>query len=167
MMKDTNNLRVLLHNADGSPVDAGDFRFTLSDNNTLFDYNNALLPSPEVVYWPWTDGNIHTRAGEDADEVGNPSFAFAEISTSRFVADSKARLKIEQISTGKTVLSIPLVEYLLLYKSERLASMGDQEFLDRKSEWELTMFLDTANGGWAEVTIWIEDWHVRINNIQQ
>ena len=38
-----------------------------------------------------------------------------------------------------------------------------QEVLDRKSEWELSLFLDS--GDWTTVTISIRDWTVRINNI--
>lgn len=182
MMKDTNNIRILLHNADGTPVDGEDFTYSLTADNTLFNYDNALLLSHEVTYWSWIKGNVEnkslakalmSRVGEDASEeddpvVGQaPSFAFAEISTSRFVTDLKCRLTIEQISTGRTVLSIPLVKYLLMYKSENISRMGNQEFLDRKSEWELTLFLDSETGGWGTVTIWIEDWRVRINNIEQ
>lgn len=168
MMKDTNNIRILLHNSDNSPVNVDDFRFTLTDNNTLFDYDNSLLPAPEVNYYPWTKGNIGaTRAEGDDDENYVPSFAFAEISTSRFVTDSDAMLVIEEIATGRKPLSIPLVKYLLLYKSENISGMGNQEFLDRKSEWELSLFLDRDSQGWYKVRIQIENWTVRINDAQQ
>lgn len=172
LMKDTNDLRILLHNADGSDVDVNDFRFTLTDNNTLFSFDNQLLPSPQVTYLPWYTENIggtepNAEAdGDDADGDRIPSFAAAEISTSRFVTSSSAKLVIEQISTERTVLSIPLVKYLLLYKSnndKRFKEMGPQEFLDRKSQWEMTLFLDPTP--WGSVTIYIEDWRVRINDI--
>ena len=166
MMKDTNNIRILLHNADGSPVSSDDFTFRITDDNTLFNYDNNLRPAPVVTYWPWTQGNIGGISSDD-DVIGTvPSFVYAELSTSRLVTSSSARLVIEQQSSGRVVLSIPLVKYLLLYKSDNYGMMGNQEFLDRKSEWELSLFLDSVAGGWGTVTIWIDDWSVRINNIE-
>ncbi|MDE5749164.1 MAG: FimB/Mfa2 family fimbrial subunit [Duncaniella sp.] len=168
MMKDTNNVRILLHNSDGSPINDTDFRYTITDNNTLFDWNNTLLPSPTVTYWPWTQGTIPGGSRADGDDpVGLPAMAYAEISTSRFVTGSDAVLRIEEISSGRTVLRIPLVDILLQYKSANFGMLGNQEFLDRRSEWELSLFLDATLGGWYTVTIWIEDWYVRINNIEQ
>ncbi len=171
MMKDTNNLRILLHHVDGAPVEADDFDFYITDNNTLFNYDNSLLPSPEVTYWPWTKGNVNTdfsdRPALTRADDDTPSFAFAEISTSRFVTDSAAKLVIKESETGREVLSIPLVKYLMMYKSENIARMTYQEFLDRKSEWELTFLLDKNSAGWFTVSVRIENWVVRINDIEK
>lgn len=167
MMKDTNNIRILLHNVDNTPLDVADFRFYVTDDNTLFNYDNSLIPSGEVTYWPWTTGNLGATRSDDGSAGEMPSFAFAEISTSRLVTGSKSRLVIEEVSSGRTVLSIPLVQYLLLYKSANISRMGNQEFLDRKSEWEMSMFLDQTSVGWINVSIQIENWVVRINDIEQ
>ncbi len=183
MMKDTNNVRIIMNNVDNSPIYADDFKITLRDNNTLFNYDNSLLDTPEVTYWPWSKGEVNAsrsdafdvRAGEDEDAAADededapllPSFAFAELSTSRFVTDSNAILEIEEISTGRKVLSIPLVQYLLRYKGENIANMRNQEFLDRKSEWELSMFLERRTEGWYTVQIKIENWTVRVNDASE
>ncbi|MBD5306470.1 MAG: FimB/Mfa2 family fimbrial subunit [Bacteroides sp.] len=161
MMKDTNNLRILMHNSDNSPLDSSDFRFTLTDDNTLFSYDNSLLPSPTVTYLPWSQGDNSSLTTAEDDQA--PYMLWSEIATSRFIVNSRARLTIEQISTGRTVLSIPIVNYLLQYRSDNYSMIPPQEFLDRKSEWELSLFLDS--GDWTTVTISIRDWTVRINNI--
>ncbi|MDE7154054.1 MAG: FimB/Mfa2 family fimbrial subunit [Muribaculaceae bacterium] len=167
MMKDTNNVRILLQNTDGSPVDNRDFIFEITDNNTSFAWNNDLNPAPTITYCPWTQGQETAGTNADGSAV---TLAYAEFSTSRFITDSDARLTIKRkdpaLADGKeTVLSIPLVEYLLLLRSQEFASMSKQEFLDRESRWDLILFLDARTGGWYQVQIVINGWIVRINNI--
>lgn len=178
MMKDTNNLRILLQNTDGSPVNPDDFTFVITDNNTSFGWNNELLPAPMITYNPWVIGTADTsgedpeyisRADDDAtgeEGITPVNLAYAEFSTSRFKKDSSARLIIRRNDNNQTVLSIPLVNYLLLLRSEHFASMTPQEFLDRESRWNVIFFLDSATGGWYEVSIVINGWIVRLNQAE-
>lgn len=115
MMKDTNNLRILLQQIGGEPVDYKDYDFQIIDNNTLFAWDNDLLPVPTVTYNPWVSGNA--SPGELPDG-GNASVAWAEISFSRLVAAAKPRLLITHKATGDRVVDIPLNNYLLLLKSQ-------------------------------------------------
>lgn len=162
MMKDTNNVRVVLQNVDGTPVDQNDYVFTLTDDNTRFNWDNELLESPTVTYWPWTRGNATAGFTEEGLEV---KAAYAEFSTSRFVTDSPAQLTVTRKSDGRKVLSIPLIRTLLLLRSEAYAKMESQEFLDRESRWNLLFLLDSTTGGWIKTSIVINDWEVRINDI--
>ena len=50
MMKDTNNLRVILAHQNDKPVDPNDFTFSITDDNTLFEHDNSLVPNGEVTY---------------------------------------------------------------------------------------------------------------------
>lgn len=162
MMKDTNNLRILLQNVDGTPVYSDDYIFTITDNNTLFNYNNTLLPAPEITYHPWAQGDIE---GGQTEEGTQSIVAYSEFSTSRFITSSTAKLTIIRASDGRTVLSIPLVKYLMMLKSQHFDWMGGQEFLDRESWWNMVFFLDSTTGGWITTQIIINDWVVRINDI--
>ena len=164
MMKDTNTLRILLQNVDNTPVDPADFRFEITADNTLFGYDNAVIPTATTTYSPWAVGQV--GSGIDPATGNETLLAFAEFSTSRFIAGSADRLIITNITTNKTVLSIPLVNYLLLYKSLRYDKMGAQEFLDRESRWDMILFLDSYNGqtNWNSAYIVVNDWIVRINN---
>lgn len=164
MMKDTNTLRILLQNVDNTPVDPNDFKFVITADNTLFGYDNSLIPTSTTTYSPWAVGQV--GSGIDPATGSETLLAFAEFSTSRFIAGSNDRLIITNISTGKTVLSIPLVNYLLLYKSLRYDKMGSQEFLDRESRWDMILFLDSYNGQthWNSAYIVVNDWIVRIND---
>ena len=80
------------------------------------------------------------------------------------MARSDARLTIKCRSDGREVLSIPLITYLQLLRSQEYADMAPQEFLDRESRWNLILFLNEGN--WITTTIVINGWVVRINNIE-
>ena len=76
---------------------------------------------------------------------------------------SNARLQIDNQTTDKTVLDIPLIDYLVM-RSEAYMNWSDQEYLDREMNYTLILFLD-ANNQWVTSTIIINGWTVRINNI--
>lgn len=165
MMKDTNQIRILLQNVDGTPVDPADFDFTITDNNTLFNYANDVVPTAEgITYAPWYTGQA--SAGTDTDGSTEVVLAVAQFATSRLMAGSGARLTVSDRRNGESVLSIPLVNYLLLLKSENpdLVNMAPQEFLDREDTWRMILFLD--NGRWLDTRIIINDWVVRLNNAE-
>ena len=67
---------------------------------------------------------------------------------------------------GVEIINIPLINYLLMLKSDLYASMDSQEFLDRESEWSMIFFL-SPNLEWIKTYIKINDWTVRINDIRQ
>ncbi|MCM1293758.1 MAG: FimB/Mfa2 family fimbrial subunit [Bacteroides sp.] len=162
MMKDTNNIRILLQNQDGTPLDSKDFTFTITDNNTLFNYKNDVVPTADGnVYNPWASGDASPGTMEDG---GDAVLAYAEFSTSRLTVGSGAKLIIKSVKDGDVLLSIPLVNYLLLLKSDHYASMGSQEFLDRESRWNMIFFL--IDGKWLDTHIVINDWIVRLNSVQ-
>lgn len=160
MMKDTNNLRILLQQVGGEPVNNEDYDFRVIDHNTLFAWDNDLLPVPTVNYFPWAQDNA--SAG-DLPDGSDASVAWAEISFSRLVTAAAPRLEITHIKSGKKVVDIPLNNYLLLLKSQSFASMGSQEFLDRQSRWNMIFFLG-ENNYWITTTIFVNDWVVRQNN---
>ena len=159
MMKDTNNLRIMLQNIEGQPISPDDFTWEITDDNTLFDGDNNVVPTESgLTYNPWTTGL--GQAGSQGDT--NIEVAFAEFSTSRLTANSSSRLVIKRAKDGEVVISIPLVNYLLLLKSQHFASMSSQEFLDRESRWNMIFFLQ--HGSWLDTRIVINDWIVRLNS---
>lgn len=160
MMKNTNNIRLVLQQINGRPVDDKDFEFEIIDDNTLFGPDNDLIANGPVTYTPWARGQASTGSDDAGQEV---VVAYAELSTSRLMTKNSPRLLIRRRADGEAVVDIPLNNYLLLLKSELYASMGAQEFLDRESEWSMVFFLDDDNY-WLKTFIRINDWTVRINN---
>lgn len=162
MMKDTNNIRLVLANSGGLPTDEADFTFSITDNNNLFNWDNDIISTDMFTYCPWTKGN--TMAGV-LPNLEPAKVAFAEFSTSRLMENADARLIVKNNETQENVIDVDLINILMLYKSERYSSMPPQEFLDRESEWNMTFFL-TDNGRWADAMIVVNDWVVRINDIE-
>ena len=161
MMKDTNNLRIILQQIDGDPLDESEFEWQIIDNNTLFNYANDLIPQADITYWPWTRGN--SVVGE-LPGGGNSTVCWAELSFPRLVSGFQPKLLITRRSDGYRIVDIPLNNYLLLLKSEKYKDMGSQEFLDRESRWNMIFFLD-RNHLWIDTHIVINDWVVRLNDI--
>lgn len=186
MMRDTNHIRIVLQHLDNTPVNDKDFRFEIVDDNTMFDHANNVLPNGTVTYVPWTTGTanagLNGLPGEESERSGRATgdpvqVAFAELSVSRLMyksgftwtqQDGKTqrgpRLRILSLENGRTVCDLPLNNYLLLLKSEALGKMDNQEFLDRAYRYNMVFFLDQDNA-WVRMNIIVDDWTVRINNV--
>lgn len=162
MVKNTNNIRIILQQAQGNPLSSSDFVFTITDDNTLMNYDNAVIPNGTITYYPWTKGEEVIGTSDASDTP--VSVAYAEFSLARIMAGSGSRLTIARKDTEETVLSIPLDKYLLLLKSELYADMPPQEYLDREDEWSVIFFLDSGLR-WINTHIVINDWTVRLNHI--
>ena len=167
LMKNTNNIRVILQQLNGEPVQVEDFQFLITDDNTLFSYDNSLIPVGGVSYSPWIKGQTSTGTSTAGVSTENNEVvvAFAEFSTSRLVTYNSPRLIIRRKDAETDVINIPLNNYLMLLKSSQYSEMGRQEFLDRESDWSLIFFLD-AYMSWINTHIVINDWVVRINHIE-
>lgn len=166
LMKNTNNIRVILQQLNGQPVKIEDFRFSITDDNTLFAHDNSLIPNGIVTYAPWDQGQVSTGTMDQENQEENEVVAaYAEFSTSRLVTSNSPRLTISRSYNDDVLVDIPLNNYLLLLKSSRYSDMGRQEFLDRESDWSLIFFLD-ANLTWIKTHIVINDWVVRLNHME-
>lgn len=168
MMKNTNNIRIVLQQLNGDPVSNEEFTIWITDDNTKFRYDDVLMPNGMITYHPWAEGQQSVGVTEEEGLPGVDKevlVSYDEFSTSRLMADSQARLVIVRNDTGDEIVNIPLVKYLLLLKSAVYADMGAQEFLDRESEWNLIFFLDTKHA-WMDTHIVINDWVIRFNDTE-
>ena len=169
MMKNTNGIRIVLQQVAGGIVNAEDFDFEITDDNTLFDYDNDLLPVTDVTYTPWVKGQARTGASVIVPGVAPEPIevAYAELSVPRLMARNSPRLVVKRHADKATVIDIPLNKYLLLMQSDRY-DMGDQEYLDRESRWTLFFFLknNDGNDSWLNTCIVVNDWVVRINDVE-
>lgn len=165
MKKTTNNVRVLLQNLNGQPLDGNDFEFRIIDDNTVLDQDNTPVHVGNTVYDAWSKGTVSTASVARDGAVTDVTMAYGEISTSRFhtsMAD-KARLVVYSKKAAREIINIPLHTYLCFSKSDA-SNWSDQEFLDRGSQWNLTFVL-ASNNTWHQVVIQTGPWRVRINNI--
>ena len=159
LVKNTNVVRVVLQSLAGD-VEADDYTFRIEDANGGMAYDNTLLPDDSLVYSPW-----RTRTGtvDVSTDGGTRSLkiAVAELTVGRLVTDHRPRLTVTA-KEGKTVLSIPLIDYVLLVKGNYRQGMSDQEYLDRQDEYSLTFLLD-ENNRWDRVHIHVNGWALVLN----
>ncbi len=154
MMKDTNHLLVTLSYQNGQAISADAYDFAVTDDNTRFDCHNNIVPTGTTTYTPWAQGEAQNADGTSV---------CADLSLSRLWTGNEPRLTITSTGNGAEVVNIPLNDYLLLVREEQYPSMGDQEYLDRESEWELSFILNET-GTWIRSYIVVNGWVVRIND---
>lgn len=163
LMKNTNVVRILLHEMSGHDVDANKFVFEINDNNGLYNWDNTLLDDEQITYTAW-----HQSTGT-ADMENYPhraitsvNVALAELTIGRMRAGRSPVLHIKNRETGEDVCRLPLADYALLVKGNYRKGMGDQEYLDRQDEYTLSLFLD--EGEWVSAVIYINSWRVVLND---
>ena len=162
MMRDTNEIKVLLQQINGEPVDDSAFTYTITADNTLFNYKNDLVPVGSTTFYPWTRGEI--EIGEN--QFGDPtSVASAQFALSRLTMTDNITLTINLNKDGREVVRIPLIKYLIALRNEEYAYMGKQEYLDRENYWDLIFLLD-SNYRWVKVSIIVNGSPVRVNDIE-
>ena len=159
LVKNTNNIRVVLQHLSGEPVDKDKFTFSITDENGVMNWDNKLLSDEPVTYYAWhTDSGTAGIDDVDSRTVSSFSAAIAELTTARLVKEKAPRLKVTN-DKGETVFSIPLIDYALLVKGEYNRRMDDQEYLDRQDEYNMVFFLDEGDR-WMDAYIYINSWKV-------
>ncbi|MCD8266137.1 MAG: FimB/Mfa2 family fimbrial subunit [Prevotellaceae bacterium] len=167
LVKDTNIFHVVLQHTSGSSVDVNKFTFTITDDNGSMDWDNSLLDDERMTYYAWYtyQGEAEIYLGdEDDEETGDETratfgAALAELTTARLVKGHSPRLTVTNNETGKTVFSIPIIDYALLVKGYENREMSDQEYLDRQDEYDMVFFLDEGEQ-WEDSHIYINSWEV-------
>lgn len=159
LVKNTNNIRVVLQHLSGEPVDKDKFTFSITDENGMMNWDNKPLSDEPVTYYAWhTDSGTAGIDDVDSRTVSSFSAAIAELTTARLVKEKAPRLKVTN-DKGETVFSIPLIDYALLVKGEYNRRMDDQEYLDRQDEYNMVFFLDEGDR-WMDAYIYINSWKV-------
>ncbi len=161
LMKDTNVVRIMLHEMSGQEIDADHFIFEIKDNNGLYNWDNTLLDDEEITYLPWSQETGRADV-EESRAVTSISVAIAELTIGRMSAEKSPILYIKNRETGEDIVRIPLADYALLIKGKYNQKMGNQEYLDRQDEYSMTFFLD--EGVWLDAYILINSWRVVLSN---
>lgn len=162
LTKNTNNIRIVLQQMNGEIITPEEFTLTITDDNSLMDSRNNVVPAGTITYKPYVTGQAVVGSAEDGE---SPITAvYAEFSTSRLTTGTTPKLVIRSVEKDKDIINIPLNKYLLLLKSEIYKDMSAQEFFDRESVWSIVFFLDSGNR-WINTHIVVNDWTVRLNHI--
>lgn len=164
LKKDTNNVRVVLQHMSGEEIDASKFEFAIADTNGAMDWDNSLMDDEIITYHAWHVESGSADFEQDAmfaRATSTFSAAVAELTVPRLMMENKStsRLTVRNTDTGKTVLSIRLIDALLLVKGYYNRPMSDQEYLDREDDYSLIFFIDEGYR-WTDANICINSWKV-------
>lgn len=163
LVKNTNNVRVVLQHLSGDPVEVDKFTFTIQDENGMMNYDNSLLKDEKLTYYAWhTDQGSADMGNTTSRATTSVGVAIAELTVGRLVTTNRPILSIFN-KDGEKVLSIPLIDYALLVKGNYNRKMDDQEYLDRQDEYNMTFFLD-SNDKWVNSSIIINGWKVVLSD---
>lgn len=153
LTKDTNHITVSLQNIDGGEIDPRNISIELEGRNSNLAWDNSLAGDTKFIYRPWSQ--VATTASlENAVGAG----IMAELTTGRIMADVEQTLTVKKRDSGDTILSIPLVEYLLLVRGNYTQASSDQDYLDRCDDYTMVFFLQ--EGTWMKSRILINGWRV-------
>ena len=165
LMKNTSTLVVNLSNTSTDALEADDFSFTVTDDNGLMAHDNTLIPDKRLTYVPHASREGSVEIEETRSAVKKQNSVIAELTLGRLMADRNPRLTVTNLTTGETVFSIPLVDYLKLMRSQHdTGHMSDQEYLDREDSYAFTFFLD-EDANWLSASILINSWRVVLQDV--
>ena len=68
LVRNTNNIRILLQHVNGEPVPMDQFKVCITDDNTLFDAKNNLVANGTITYSPWISGVTNESKANDKEE---------------------------------------------------------------------------------------------------
>lgn len=178
LIRDVNNISITLQHISGE-FDPSHIVVSMNENNGAMNHDNSINESDEsILYKPWsfrtgslndaeesTPEAIAARSEFDYDFGFNDSatgnFMNIELSTARLMADHNPIIQIADKDSGDTIFQIPVTNWLLQLRSKQYTEMSDQEYLDRKNQHELMVFLqDDGQGGWMAVSVVINGWHI-------
>ncbi len=167
LMKDTNNIRVLLQSFNSDiNLTPDQFTFAIYDYNGELDYKNENSSFKAITYDPFatSQGKVTLNDGTEALTA-----AMAEFSVGRLFTrlTDKARLVITQVSTGKEIFNVPLVDYFVMVKGHYAFDMGSQEYLDRQDDYSMVIFLEHREGPAEEfiaARVYINGWQIVYSN---
>lgn len=161
LTKDTNHIIITLQNVDDSEIDPDNISFELSGQNSQLDWQNNLVGDEKFTYYPWSKKSISSTVEELSVRSDNdiPNGVIAELTTGRIMADVDQTLTIKRVDTGETIFSIPLVEYLLLVRSNYEQATSNQDYLDRYDDFTMVFFMQDGYN-WVKSRILINGWRV-------
>lgn len=147
LTKDTNNIVLLLLNADETPIKTDDFTFEITDHNSRLDHEN--LPetdAPDHQYRPFSISEINVKNDPNIGAYSSaniyPVGIRVEMSTSRLMAKHKPTLTVRN-KYSREVISINLNDYFeqIMDGGEGTDVNSFQEYLDRQDKYNLTLLL--------------------------
>ncbi len=163
LVKDVNNIRVVLQYESGEMVDKDNFTFTLTDNNGSLDWDNSVLGDETITYYPWQTEQGEPEIDSRADDGLNAAVAKFTVGRLMQSHNDYAMLTVTNNTTRAVVASIPFIQMFDRVKSYEAPDLDNQEYLDRQDDYSIVLFLDNGDR-WVNTYIYINSWRVVLQN---
>lgn len=171
LVRDTKRINITLRELDKpETMDIADFDLKIYDRNAHILWDNSLDEQDTVYYTPYATWNTEDRPTGKADgTTATGRMAHAEFMTSRILyherAEEDAVLSVVNRETGVEVIRVNLAD-LLSRMASSTANYTPQEFLDRGHEYQLAFFLQGDRWRYAQLSISVLSWSMRIENVE-
>lgn len=164
MIKDTNDVVVMVHDDTGETFDVDRFSYAITCNNSAMDAKNVLTDT-DVVWYNDFKHTVEYIEGSVYDTEGPLEMARGELNTLRITTERPAYLTIHDNLSGTTVLSINLTDYILKARASAgaVSTMSNSEYLDTEDHFNLTFFLTKRGDQYMCAMFVVNDWVVRMN----
>ena len=159
LVKNTNYFSCILQDENNLPLRQEDFAFTLESTNGVIDYTNTPVGTTPTCYLPYRQELSLT-----SEQI---PIIHARLNTLRIMKGDDTTLSIKHTPRGKTILHLPLTQYLLLSKNypNNIGDISDQEYLDREDSYTLMFFIQSSDTGIPRIpTMKVNDWIIRLND---
>ena len=159
LVKNTNYFSCILQDENNLPLRQEDFAFTLESTNGVIDYTNTPVGTTPTCYLPYRQELSLT-----SEQI---PIIHARLNTLRIMKGDDTTLSIKHTTSGKTILHLPLTQYLLLSKNypNNIGDISDQEYLDREDSYTLMFFIQSSDTGIPRIpTMKVNDWIIRLND---
>ena len=159
LVKNTNYFSCILQDENNLPLRQEDFAFTLESTNGVIDYTNTPVGTTPTCYLPYRQELSLT-----SEQI---PIIHARLNTLRIMKGDDTTLSIKHTPSGKTILQLPLTQYLLLSKNypNNIGDISDQEYLDREDSYTLMFFIQSSDTGIPRIpTMKVNDWIIRLND---
>ncbi len=159
LVKNTNYFSCILQDENTLPLRQEDFAFTLESTNGVIDYTNTPVGTTPTCYLPYRQELSLT-----SEQI---PIIHARLNTLRIMKGDDTTLSIKHTPSGKTILPLPLTQYLLLSKNypNNIGDISDQEYLDREDSYTLMFFIQSSDTGIPRIpTMKVNDWIIRLND---
>ncbi|MDE6300075.1 MAG: FimB/Mfa2 family fimbrial subunit [Muribaculaceae bacterium] len=161
LTKDTNTVSIILRKDDGTPITSSEFEIKIIDSNGVITFDNDIDSDDDIHYKAVsvTPGEYEKPDGSGGTTGETSKGALAEISISRLVEDSGARIVIIDRETGQVMVDMPLIDLISDMKGNVVPDMEMQEYLDREDSFnvDITFHVDAF---YIHLGIFVNGWSI-------
>lgn len=164
LVKNTNDVNILLQQLSGEPVEKDSFTITVGADNGSMDWDNTVIPENEITYYPWAtsyggaDFDYSDQVNSDVSVSNNA--CVANLTIPRMVMEQQFDTRVRVFGPDNNkIVDIPLIDYALKVRGHYADEMDEQEYLDRNDKYDLVFFLD-KNNRWVKTLIHIHSWTI-------